>query len=198
MGPDRGRHRGERRARGRVADGSVATRSLRAGDDDHPCGPEALDRLEPLWLVLHHHHQEVGGERLGPYVDDDDSWRARRALYCEVLANGGFVLLAERGGELVGYATVAITPVGETLMPDTWRTGDRLAEIETLCVAPARARRGRRLRAAGPDRRGARAAGVHDVMIGAFVTNDGRDPALRAARLPPRMALHAAARGRSA
>ena len=51
-------------------------------------GAEALDRLRPLWLALHHHHQAVGGERLGPYVDDDASWAARRALYEEFLSRG--------------------------------------------------------------------------------------------------------------
>jgi len=136
-------------------------------------GAEAIDRLEPLWLVLHHHHQDVGGTALGPYVDDATSWAARRALYQDFLTKGGFVLLAERSGELVGYATVAITPVEDTLMPDTWGTGDRLAEIETLCVAPSE--RGGGLGSALLDRidEELAAAGVHDVMIGAFVTNDG-------------------------
>ena len=32
-------------------------------------GAEAIDRLRPLWLELHHHHQAIGGEALGPYVD---------------------------------------------------------------------------------------------------------------------------------
>ena len=136
-------------------------------------GAESLERLEPLWLELHHHHQQVGGEALGPYVDDATSWTARRELYEGFLARGGFVLLAERDGELIGYATVAITPVAETLMPDTWSTGDRLAEIETLCVAPSA--RGAGLGGELLDRFDAELAaeGVGDVMIGAFVTNDG-------------------------
>jgi ribosomal protein S18 acetylase RimI-like enzyme len=134
-------------------------------------GAEALDGLERLWLVLHHHHQAVGGPELGPYVGDAASWRARRELYAGFLARGGFVLLAERGGELVGYATVAITPVAETLMPDTWSTGDRLAEIETLCVDPG-ARDGG-IGSALLDRIDAEleTEGVRDVLIGAFVTN---------------------------
>ena len=95
-------------------------------------GPEAVDRLRPLWLVLHRHHQAVGGPALGPYVDDDTSWAARRDLYDGFFRQGGFAVLAERYGELIGYAMAAITPVAETLMPDTWRTGDRIAEVETL------------------------------------------------------------------
>ena len=66
---------------------------------------------------------------------------------------------------------VAVTPVAETLMPDTWRTGDRVAEIETLSVAPHA--RGEGIGSALLDRIDAEleAAGVRDVMVGAFVTN---------------------------
>jgi ribosomal protein S18 acetylase RimI-like enzyme len=134
-------------------------------------GAEALDRLAPLWLVLHRHHQAVGGEALGPYVDDETSWTARRELYAGFLDRGGFALLAERDGELIGYAMVAVTPVAETLMPDTWRTGERMAEIETLCVTAAA--RGDGVGSALLDRIDAEleSEGVHDVMIGALVTN---------------------------
>ena len=72
-------------------------------------GPEAIDRLRPLWLVLHHHHQAVGGPALGPYVDDDASWTAPPLLYDGFFRQGGFAVLAERDGELLGYAMVAIT-----------------------------------------------------------------------------------------
>ena len=99
-------------------------------------GAEAIDRLAPLWIELHRHHRSVGGAALGPYVGDATSWRERRALYEGYLARGGFALLAERDGALLGYAMVAITPVEETLMPDTWRTGDRIAEVETLVLHP--------------------------------------------------------------
>ena len=134
-------------------------------------GSEALDRLAPLWLLLHAHHQDVGGEALGPYVDDEASWRARRELYAGFLDAGGFALLAERDGELIGYAMVAVTPVAQTLMPDTWSTGPLVAEIETLSVLPAE--RGAGVGSALLDRIDAelKAIGVADVMIGAFVTN---------------------------
>ena len=134
-------------------------------------GAEALDHLRPLWLVLHHHHQAVGGPALGPYVDDEASWAARRSLYAGFLARGGFAVLAERDGRLAGYAMVAVTPVEETLMPDTWRTGDRVAEIETLVVDPAA--RGVGLGTALLDRVDEELAseGVADVLIGAIVTN---------------------------
>jgi ribosomal protein S18 acetylase RimI-like enzyme len=134
-------------------------------------GAESLDRLRALWLVLHHHHQAVGGPALGPYVDDDASWAARRSLYDGFLRQGGFAVLAERDGELVGYAMVAVTPVEATLMPDTWRTGDRIAEVETLVLAPEA--RGDGIGSALLDRIDAELAaeGVDDVLIGALVTN---------------------------
>ena len=134
-------------------------------------GPEAIDRLAPLWIELHHHHRSVGGAALGPYVGDATSWRERRALYEGYLARGGFALLAERDGELVGYALVAIAPVADTIMPDTWETGARVAEIETLSVAPAE--RGAGIGSALLDRIDAELEreGVSDVLIGALVTN---------------------------
>jgi ribosomal protein S18 acetylase RimI-like enzyme len=136
-------------------------------------GAEAVDRLRPLWLALHHHHQAVGGAELGPYVDDDTSWAACREMYVDVLAREGFVLLAERGGALIGYALVAIMPVGDTILDDTWRTAERVAEIETVFVAPEA--RGGGVGSALLDRVDAElaAAGVADVLIGAVVKNAG-------------------------
>jgi ribosomal protein S18 acetylase RimI-like enzyme len=134
-------------------------------------GAEALDRLRPLWLELHHHHQVVGGPRLGPYVSDDASWAARRELYAEFFAAGGFAVLAEREDELVGYAMVAIKTSAETELDDTWVSGRRVAEIETLSVLPAA--RGAGVGGALLDRVDAElaAAGIDDVLIAAFVTN---------------------------
>jgi ribosomal protein S18 acetylase RimI-like enzyme len=134
-------------------------------------GAEALDRLRPLWLELHHHHQAVGGPALGPYVDDEQSWNACRATYAKLFAAGAFAFLAERDGELVGYALVAVMPASETILDDTWRVGGRVAEIETVCVAPAE--RGAGIGSALLDRVDAelQAEGIEDVLIGAVVTN---------------------------
>jgi ribosomal protein S18 acetylase RimI-like enzyme len=136
-------------------------------------GTEAIDRLRPLWLELHHHHQAVGGEELGPYVDDATSWRSCRAMFAGYLERGGFALLAERDGELVGYAVVGIAPASETLLPDTWQTGERVAEIESLSVAPSE--RGAGIGGALLDRIDAEleAEGVRDVLVGAVVANAG-------------------------
>ena len=134
-------------------------------------GAEALDRLRPLWLELHHHHQAVGGPALGPYVDDEHSWNACRATYAKLFDAGGFAFLAERDGELVGYALVAVMPASETILDDTWRVGERVAEIETVFVAPAE--RGAGIGSALLDRVDAelQAEGIEDVLIGAVVTN---------------------------
>jgi ribosomal protein S18 acetylase RimI-like enzyme len=134
-------------------------------------GPEVLDRLRPLWLELHRHHQAVGGAALGPYVDEPTSWAARRALYLEFFAGGGFAVLAERDGELIGYAMVAIKTSTETELDDTWRSGARVAEIETLSVAPGA--RGSGTGSALLDRIDLELAadGIDDVLIAAFVTN---------------------------
>jgi ribosomal protein S18 acetylase RimI-like enzyme len=134
-------------------------------------GPESLDRLRALWLELHHHHQAVLGPRLGPFADDAASWTARRALYAGFLAEGGFAILAERDGALIGYAMVAIKSSEETELDDTWRAGARVAEIETMSVLPAE--RGRGVGAALLDRIDAElaAAGVRDVLVAAMATN---------------------------
>ena len=136
-------------------------------------GAESIDRLRPLWLELHHHHQAVLGPALGPFVDDPASWTARRVLYEGFLAAGGFAVLAERGGALIGYAMVAIKTSEETELDDTWRAGARVAEIETMSVAPAE--RGRGVGTALLERIDAElaAAGVRDVLVGAMATNDG-------------------------
>jgi ribosomal protein S18 acetylase RimI-like enzyme len=134
-------------------------------------GVEALDRLRQLWLELHRHHQAVGGAALGPYVDDDASWTARRTLYEDFLAGGGFAVLAERDGELIGYAMVAVKTSAEIEFDDTWRSGARVAEIETLSVSHSA--RGAGVGSALLDRVDAEleAAGIHDVVIAAFATN---------------------------
>jgi ribosomal protein S18 acetylase RimI-like enzyme len=134
-------------------------------------GAEALDRLGPLWIELHRHHQAVGGDALGPYVDDATSWHERRRQYERFLAGDGFALLAERDGELLGYAMVAIAPAVDTLLGDTWETGERVAEVESLSVV--REERGAGIGSALMDRIDAEleAEGIDDVLIGAVVSN---------------------------
>jgi ribosomal protein S18 acetylase RimI-like enzyme len=91
-----------------------------------------LGRLEPLWLLLHAHHQAVAPE-LAPYVDDASSWSVRRAMYSAVLAAGGFGLVAREDGVDLGYALGGSSP---SHWSATFVTGPALDELVTLVVRP--------------------------------------------------------------
>jgi ribosomal protein S18 acetylase RimI-like enzyme len=98
-------------------------------------GIDEVAGLRELWLVLHRHHQAVDPQT-GPFVDDDSSWRVRSQSYREWLAEpDSFLLVARESGRLVGYAIVRVMPTGPE-WTDTWVAADRMAEIETLVVAP--------------------------------------------------------------
>jgi ribosomal protein S18 acetylase RimI-like enzyme len=104
--------------------------TLRTGD------AEDLDLVEPLWVAVHHRHQESMPE-LAPYVSDAETWQARRKLYEEVLAKPDtLLLLALVNDEAVGYGLTHVFAMAETWIEDTWRTGDRIGEIESLSVLP--------------------------------------------------------------
>lgn len=95
-----------------------------------------LDALEPLWVAVHHRHAESMPE-LRPYVTDAETWAASRAMYVELLARPDTVLLlAYADGALVGYGLAHVMEVGDTWLADTWVTGRRVGEIESLSVLP--------------------------------------------------------------
>jgi ribosomal protein S18 acetylase RimI-like enzyme len=130
-------------------------------------GPEAIDRLRSLWLALHEHHQSVAPPAI--YQPPERSWAIRRSAYVEWLASpGSFVVTAEKGTDLVGYALVHVKPGPD----DTWVTGDRIAELETISVAPAA--RGEGIGTLLLDRVDAELAlqGVGDLFIAALHGND--------------------------
>ncbi|MDI2130698.1 GNAT family N-acetyltransferase [Yinghuangia seranimata] len=129
-------------------------------------GAEALDSLEPLWLALHEHHQRVAPPAV--YQPPAASWRARRGSYEHWLAEGGFVLLAERGSDLVGYALVEIQDGPD----DTWVTGSRIAEVQTLSVAPAERGLGTGTRLLDAVDAHLAELGIEDVFIGVLTGND--------------------------
>jgi len=138
-----------------------------------PGGPQDVDRLEPLWVSVHHRHAESMPE-LAPYVDDATTWAERRALYAELLAKPDTVLLlAALDDALVGYGLAHVMDAAETWVPDTWVTGARIGEIESLAVLPAHRGRGlgtellERLESALRDQ------GVNDIVIGVLPGNDG-------------------------
>ena len=131
-------------------------------------GTEILDRLKPLWLALHDHHQSVAPP--AAYQPAEQSWQARHAAYKEWLAvPGSFVLVAERGNSLVGYALVAVRPGPD----DTWVSGDRLAELETLSVAPGERGQGTGTRLLDAVDAELARLGIGDLFIAALVGNEG-------------------------
>ena len=96
-------------------------------------GMELLDELEPLWLALFDHHATVRSSDV-PIIERALSWPRRRALYERLLATpDAFVLLARRAGRPVGYVLAHIHADGPD---DTWPTGSRIGEIESLAVLP--------------------------------------------------------------
>jgi ribosomal protein S18 acetylase RimI-like enzyme len=136
-------------------------------------GAGDVDRLEPLWVSVHHVHAESMPE-LAPYVDDATTWAERRKLYAELLAKPDTVLLlATAADALVGYGLAHVMPAEETWVPDTWVTGPRIGEIESLAVLPEH--RGRGLGTELLDRleRELREQGVADVVIGVLPGNEG-------------------------
>jgi ribosomal protein S18 acetylase RimI-like enzyme len=102
-----------------------------------PGSPDDLDSLAPLWIAVHHSHIQSMPE-LAPYVSDEQTWRERRGLYAELLAKPDTLLLVAFDDEaLIGYGLAHVMSVDGTWIPDTWRTGDRIGEVESLSVLPA-------------------------------------------------------------
>ncbi len=95
-----------------------------------PLDATDLPRLERLWLELHAHHQAVSPE-LGPFVSDEASWAVRRAVYEDVLAAGGFALVAREGEADIGYELAGSEPAH---WPATVATGGEYVELHTLAV----------------------------------------------------------------
>jgi ribosomal protein S18 acetylase RimI-like enzyme len=75
-----------------------------------PLRPEDIDRLAPLWLSLHAHHQRVAPQ-LAPFVSDDLSWASRKRQYADVMAGNWFGFIACNGEEDVGYLLCAERPM---------------------------------------------------------------------------------------
>jgi ribosomal protein S18 acetylase RimI-like enzyme len=98
-------------------------------------GSESIDALEKLWVSLSRHHAAVAPELAGVFGEpraERDSWAVRRALYEEWLAEpDAFVLIAEGDSGPVGYAVVTMRGPEES-----WATGDRVAELQSLAVLP--------------------------------------------------------------
>ncbi len=92
-------------------------------------GTDRIPELEPLWRALYEHHRSIseGVAGMRPF---EETWRRRRRQYQEWLSGDeATLLIAERAGRAVGYATITIGPGAAT-----WDLGDEVAELETLAV----------------------------------------------------------------
>lgn len=70
-------------------------------------------------------------EELSPSLSPEASWRHRRAKYETWLASpDAFVLAAEAGGELVGYALARV----KDQPPGSWERGAKTGVLESLSV----------------------------------------------------------------
>ena len=132
-----------------------------------------IPRLEPLWVAVHHQHAASMPE-LAPYVSDAETWHERRALYEDLFRKPDtFLLLARMEDELVGYALVHVTPASETWIADTWVTGERIAELESISVLPEHRGRGIGSMLMDECHRQIEALGVRDVIVGLLPGNEG-------------------------
>jgi ribosomal protein S18 acetylase RimI-like enzyme len=130
-----------------------------------------IPALEPLWVAVHHQHAASMPD-LAPYVSDAQTWEQERAIYDELFAKPDTVLfLAHVHDALVGYAVAHVMPVRETWIYDTWETGDRIGELESIGVLPEH--RGEGIGSALLDEvdREFEALGVKDVILGVLPGN---------------------------
>jgi len=131
-----------------------------------------LPLLEPLWVSVHHHHAEVMPD-LAPYVDDRQTWAVRSQLYAELLAKPETVLLlASADGAVIGYGLAHVSPASGTWVADTWQTGDRIGEIESLAVQPGYRGQGIGSRLLTALTAELATAGVRDLVLGVLPGND--------------------------
>lgn len=130
-----------------------------------------IPALEPLWVAVHHAHQAANPE-LAPYVDDATTWAERRKLYAELLAKPDTILLLARDGDaLIGYGLAHVMPVEETWLGDTWVTGTRIGEIESLAVAPSHRNRGIGQQLLDGLEKGLAEQGVTELILGVLPGN---------------------------
>jgi ribosomal protein S18 acetylase RimI-like enzyme len=136
-------------------------------------GAADIPRLEPLWVAVHHQHIASMPD-LAPYVSDAETWRQRRALYDELFRKPDtFLLLAAIEESLVGYALVHVTPAPETWIADTWVTGERIAELESISVLPEHRGAGIGSMLMDACHREIESMGIKDVIVGLLPGNTG-------------------------
>ena len=97
---------------------------------------ELLEAAQPLWLALFEHHRTLppGGAAVASVRDAADTLRRRQERFRRDLGGGEATLsLARDGDEAVGFAIVRLR-AGEA----TFDTGEPVAELESMAVAPHR------------------------------------------------------------
>ena len=135
-----------------------------------PLAAHEIDRLEPLWLALHEHHVRAEPRVAGMAARSRDaSWRRRRVAYLRWMADPEtFVLVAETGDELVGYAFVTVA-AGYSV----WDSGRRAAQLETLSIAPLMRGQGLGERLLASVRERLAGAGIETLVLTVACANDG-------------------------
>lgn len=134
-------------------------------------GVADVELLEPLWVAVHHQHQQAM-PGLRPYVSDATTWRERRTLYRRLFADHDPVLLLGRStGQVVGYALGYTMPASGTWLADTWATGERIGEVESLSVLPEFRGRGLGSRLLEELHARLHHQGARDLILGALAGN---------------------------
>ena len=125
-----------------------------------------LDELEPLYAALLAHHANLPDVPLAQ--PEERSWWLRRAEYETWLRHDdGFVVVARRDGVAVGYAVVSIAAGPD----DMWVTGNRIAEVQTLCVRAADRSTGIGTTLLDAIDSTLASQGVHDLQVAVVATN---------------------------
>jgi ribosomal protein S18 acetylase RimI-like enzyme len=81
------------------------------------------------------------------------------------------LLLARDGEELIGYALTHVLALDDTWIPDTWRTGRRIAELESLAVVEGRRGEGIGSTLLEAVERELAAQGLDDLIVGVLPGN---------------------------
>jgi GNAT superfamily N-acetyltransferase len=95
-----------------------------------PIQGQDIDRLAPLWLGLHAHHQKIAPQ-LAPFVPDEVSWANRRCQYMDIISGAWFGLVARDGERDIGYVLGARRPM---IWNATFARPASLWELVTLFV----------------------------------------------------------------
>jgi len=156
--------------RPRASEAAPARRDARDPglDSIRPLDPHELARLEPLWVALHDYHMLISPRLAGFHPrSPEESWRSRRARYARWLADPDtFVLVAERGGDLVGYAFVTFG-----MGWSSWNSGEPIAELQTLSIAPSSRGQGLGSQLLAAVRDKLASTGIQYMAIGSLVSN---------------------------